>query len=243
MAAYGVPDNLTLSRVGASHNQKRVGSESWHFSTTRHGRERSTPAAWIASDGGDICRHRAGHRPRARPHRPRYPGRRNPRGQAGGGRAAGLGCHPHTERSAILRRAANSWLANAAEIESWVDKESGKIGGAAAFETHNSTQEIYEAATLPGQPCGELLPSEQPRLSFAERVPVGVVGVISPFNFRRSGHPLGRPGARARQRGGAQAGPAHLGLRRRRPCPGVRGGPCPRGCCTCCPAVPTPARR
>jgi benzaldehyde dehydrogenase (NAD) len=87
------------------------------------------------------------------------------------------------ERSAILRRAADLWLANAAEIEDWVIRESGKIGGAAAFETHNSTQEIYEAATLPGRPYGELLPSEQPRLSFAERVPVGVVGVISPFNF------------------------------------------------------------
>src|ERR1700733_8323079 len=90
---------------------------------------------------------------------------------------------PHTERSAILRRAADIWLANAPEIEDWVIRESGKIGGAAAFETHNSTQEIYEAATLPGRPYGELLPSEQPRLSFAERVPVGVVGVISPFNF------------------------------------------------------------
>ena len=41
-------------------------------------------------------------------------------------------------------------------------RESGKIGGAAAFETHNSTQEIYEAAALPGRPYGELLPSEQP---------------------------------------------------------------------------------
>src|ERR1700757_442091 len=47
---------------------------------------------------------------------------------------------PHTERSAILRRAADIWLANAAEIEDWVIRESGKIGGAAAFETHNSTQ-------------------------------------------------------------------------------------------------------
>src|SRR3984885_14563646 len=90
---------------------------------------------------------------------------------------------PHTERSAILRRAADIWLANAPEIEDWVIRESGKIGGAAAFETHVATEEIYEAATLPGRPYGELLPSEQPRLSFAERVPVGVVGVISPFNF------------------------------------------------------------
>jgi benzaldehyde dehydrogenase (NAD) len=90
---------------------------------------------------------------------------------------------PHTERSAILRRAALLWEGNAAEIEGWVIRESGKIGPAAGFETHVSVQEIYEAATLPSRPYGELLPSEQPRLSFAERVPVGVVGVISPFNF------------------------------------------------------------
>ena len=35
---------------------------------------------------------------------------------------------------------------------------------------------------LPGAPLGELIPSEQPRLSMAKRVPAGVVGVISPFN-------------------------------------------------------------
>src|ERR1700749_4778837 len=90
---------------------------------------------------------------------------------------------PHTERAAILRRAALLWEENAAEIQGWVIRESGKIGPAAQFETHVSVQEIYEAATLPSRPYGELLPSEQPRLSFAERVPVGVVGVISPFNF------------------------------------------------------------
>src|ERR1700761_1499428 len=90
---------------------------------------------------------------------------------------------PHTERSAILRRAADIWLANAPDIEWWGIRESGKIPPAMGFETHVSTQEIYEAATLPSRAYGELLPSEQPRLSFAERVPVGVVGVISPFNF------------------------------------------------------------
>ncbi|HXT91658.1 MAG TPA: benzaldehyde dehydrogenase [Trebonia sp.] len=90
---------------------------------------------------------------------------------------------PHTERSAVLRRAALLWEENAQEIEGWVIRESGKIGPAAQFETHVSVQEIYEAATLPSRPYGELLQSEQPRLSFAERVPVGVVGVISPFNF------------------------------------------------------------
>src|ERR1700759_4677429 len=90
---------------------------------------------------------------------------------------------PHTERSAIFRRPADIWLANAADIEWWGIRESGKIVPAMQFETHVATQEIYEAATLPSRAYGELLPSEQPRLSYAERIPVGVTGVIAPFNF------------------------------------------------------------
>jgi benzaldehyde dehydrogenase (NAD) len=90
---------------------------------------------------------------------------------------------PHTQRAAILRKAGEIWLANAAEIEDWSVREGGKIPPAAQFETHVATEEIFEAATLPSRPYGELLPSEQPHLSFTERVPVGVVGVIAPFNF------------------------------------------------------------
>ena len=90
---------------------------------------------------------------------------------------------PHTQRAAILRKAGDIWLQHAAEIEDWSVREGGKIPPAAQFETHVATEEIFEAATLPSRPYGELLPSEQPHLSFAERVPVGVVGVISPFNF------------------------------------------------------------
>jgi benzaldehyde dehydrogenase (NAD) len=90
---------------------------------------------------------------------------------------------PFTERSAILRRAGDIWRANAPEIEGWSIREGGKIGPAAQFETHVATEEVYEAATLPSRPYGELLPSESPQLSWAERVPVGVVGVIAPFNF------------------------------------------------------------
>jgi benzaldehyde dehydrogenase (NAD) len=90
---------------------------------------------------------------------------------------------PHTERSAILRRAADLWTEHAAEIEPWGIREMGKIPPAMQFETHVASGEIYEAATLPSRPYGELLPSEQPRLSFSERVPAGVVGVIAPFNF------------------------------------------------------------
>jgi benzaldehyde dehydrogenase (NAD) len=90
---------------------------------------------------------------------------------------------PYTERAALLRKAGDIWVANAAEIEQWSVRESGKIPPAAQFETGLVTGELYEAATLPGRPYGDLLPSGTPRLSFIERVPAGVVGVIAPFNF------------------------------------------------------------
>jgi benzaldehyde dehydrogenase (NAD) len=46
---------------------------------------------------------------------------------------------PHSERSAILRRAADIWLANAADIEWRGIRESGKIVPAMQFETHVAT--------------------------------------------------------------------------------------------------------
>jgi benzaldehyde dehydrogenase (NAD) len=90
---------------------------------------------------------------------------------------------PHSERAAVMRRAAEIWAANAEDIEWWVVRESGKIIPATQFETHLVTSELHEAATLPSRAYGELLPSELPRLSMTMRVPVGVTGVIAPFNF------------------------------------------------------------
>src|SRR6185437_15973778 len=84
-------------------------------------------------------------------------------GQAAAAQAA-WAATPHTQRAAILRKAAEIWLANAAEIESWSVREGGKIPPAAQFETHVATEEIFEAATLPNRSTGELIPSEQPRL-------------------------------------------------------------------------------
>src|SRR5262249_13650230 len=95
----------------------------------------------------------------------------------------GWAARPHTERSALLRRAGELWLANAPEIEHWGIREGRKIPPAMQVETHVATEEIFQAATLPPRAYGALLPSEQPRLSFAERVPAGVVGVIAPYNF------------------------------------------------------------
>jgi benzaldehyde dehydrogenase (NAD) len=90
---------------------------------------------------------------------------------------------PHSQRAEVMRRAAAVWREHAAEIEGWSTREGGKVGPAAQFETHLVESELFEAAGLPSRAYGELLPSESPRLSFVQRVPVGVVGVIAPFNF------------------------------------------------------------
>ncbi|BEP13326.1 benzaldehyde dehydrogenase [Acidothermaceae bacterium B102] len=89
---------------------------------------------------------------------------------------------PHPARSAVLRRAAALWTEHAEEISWWNVREVGAVPGMAGFALHVAEQECYEAASLPSRPYGELLPSENPRLAFARRLPVGVVGVISPFN-------------------------------------------------------------
>jgi len=86
------------------------------------------------------------------------------------------------ERAAVLRRAGDLIGQNAAEIQRWVSRETGAIDGLAAFAVGVAAQECYEAAALAHRPIGEILPTNQPRLSLLRRVPVGVVGVISPFN-------------------------------------------------------------
>jgi benzaldehyde dehydrogenase (NAD) len=89
---------------------------------------------------------------------------------------------PHPQRAAVLRTAGQLWAEQAEEISRWNVREVGAVPAMAGFAVHVAEQECYEAAGLPSRPYGELLASEQPRLSMARRVPAGVVGVISPFN-------------------------------------------------------------
>ena len=86
------------------------------------------------------------------------------------------------ERAAVLRRAGEIVEANADEIHWWIVREAGSVLPKAQLETHVAAQECFEAAALPSHPYGELLRSEQPRMSLERRVPAGVVGVIAPFN-------------------------------------------------------------
>lgn len=85
-------------------------------------------------------------------------------------------------RAAVLRKAGALIEENAQELQRWIIRETGAVGGLAGFATYVAAQECYEAAALASRPIGEILQSAQPRLSLLKRVPVGVVGVISPFN-------------------------------------------------------------
>jgi benzaldehyde dehydrogenase (NAD) len=88
----------------------------------------------------------------------------------------------HEQRAAVLRRAGALIEEHAEELQRWVIRETGAVEGLAQFACYVASQECYEAAALASQPQGEILRSALPRLSLLKRVPVGVVGVISPFN-------------------------------------------------------------
>jgi benzaldehyde dehydrogenase (NAD) len=88
------------------------------------------------------------------------------------------------ERAALIRRAARILEDNHEEFETWLVREGGAVPGKAGFEVQLVLAELWEAAALPTQPWGHLLPTSEPgRESIARRVPLGVVGVISPWNF------------------------------------------------------------
>ena len=89
---------------------------------------------------------------------------------------------PFEERARVLRRAGEVLEANSDEIKGWLARESGAIQPFGDFQVHTSAQECFEASALPSHPYGELLRTGSPRLSFARRIPAGVVGVIAPFN-------------------------------------------------------------
>src|SRR3546814_17622737 len=62
-------------------------------------------------------------------------------------------------------------------------RDSGSIQRKANFELATTITALQEAASLPSRSTGEVLPSQSGRLSLARRRPLGLVGVISPFNF------------------------------------------------------------
>lgn len=89
----------------------------------------------------------------------------------------------YAERSRILRRAADIYEARRDEFGTWTQRETGAVHGKMHHEQNFTIGELHAAATMPFQPYGSLVPSVVPgRLSMLRRVPVGVVGAITPWN-------------------------------------------------------------
>jgi benzaldehyde dehydrogenase (NAD) len=91
---------------------------------------------------------------------------------------------PFVERVAVIKRAAELMERHRDELTGWLIRESGSIGGKSAVEISASIGQLDMAAALVSHPLGVMLPSLTPgRTSMARRAPVGVVGVITPWNF------------------------------------------------------------
>ena len=87
------------------------------------------------------------------------------------------------ERAAIMLKAAALFERHFDELSLMIARETGGIIPKGQHEVRESVVLCQLAAAMPMQAQGELLPSTPGRLSIARRVPHGVVGVISPFNF------------------------------------------------------------
>jgi benzaldehyde dehydrogenase (NAD) len=90
---------------------------------------------------------------------------------------------PPRERAEVLLRAAQLLKQHFDELALLVARETGGIVPKGQHEVREAIVLCQIAAGLPMQAQGQVLPSPPGRLSIARRVPHGVVGVISPFNF------------------------------------------------------------
>jgi len=88
------------------------------------------------------------------------------------------------ERAAVLRKAAEIFEARHDEIVEWLIHEAGSTRIKALLEWEAVHGVLLEAIALPHMVEGRILPADVPgKESRVYRKPVGVVGVISPWNF------------------------------------------------------------
>jgi len=89
----------------------------------------------------------------------------------------------HTRRAAYLLKAADIMEERQQEFVDALVQEGGSWIGKAMFEAGYSAEALRTAAAMVFHMNGEVLPSEHGKLSMAIRQPLGVVSVISPWNF------------------------------------------------------------
>ena len=89
----------------------------------------------------------------------------------------------YQERARILRRAAEIYEAHRPEFGTWTQRETGAVHSKMHHEQNFTIGELHAAATMPYQPYGSLVPTVvRGRLSMLRRIPVGVIGAITPWN-------------------------------------------------------------
>jgi benzaldehyde dehydrogenase (NAD) len=90
---------------------------------------------------------------------------------------------PSPKRGDVLREFSRLILLHADEITDQLVRETGSIHAKAQWEVRVVAREILEAAALGSQPHGVLAATaEAGRQSLARRIPLGVVGIITPWN-------------------------------------------------------------
>ena len=86
-------------------------------------------------------------------------------------------------RAGVLSRAAEALREIRADVEHLLVRESGSLPSKASHEVSKAIDELVEAASLVTMSQGDVLPVDDPTtLGIARRIPVGVVGVIAPWN-------------------------------------------------------------
>ncbi|SBS35325.1 Benzaldehyde dehydrogenase [NAD(+)] [Marinomonas spartinae] len=90
---------------------------------------------------------------------------------------------PPRERSAIFYRAADYFDEHAEEFAMYIARETGGIFQKGQHEVREAATILRLAAHMALEPNGLTLPTTAGRTSVAKRIPHGVIGVISPFNF------------------------------------------------------------
>jgi benzaldehyde dehydrogenase (NAD) len=90
---------------------------------------------------------------------------------------------PGPKRGDVLREFSRLMLVHSEEIADQLGRETGSIRAKAQWEVQITPREFLEAAALASQPRGILTATLEPGLqSIARRVPLGVIGIITPWN-------------------------------------------------------------
>lgn len=90
---------------------------------------------------------------------------------------------PYTERAHFMLKIADEFERRRTDLVDALQGEGGGWFGKGMFESGYVPEVFRAAAAMNYAPVGEILPSEHHKVSMAVRRPLGVVTVISPWNF------------------------------------------------------------